>query len=94
MIKQQISIAPTLCRKPGMKIISYLTRPLNTDAFRQKRIATAHPGRFWAHGRSFKMHDLSKRMHAGICTPSSMHSDRFSSDPGQGQFQRILYTAA
>ena len=77
-----------------MKIIRHLTRPQDADSVWQKRITTAHPGRFGAHDGRFEMHDLRKRMHACVSSPSGMHTNWFSSNPCQGMFQRILYATA
>ena len=49
-----------------MKLFIYNMRPFNSYRIRQMCIHAAHPGRQWPLGICFKMHYLTKRMHAEL----------------------------
>ena len=66
VIVDNVAITSVDCRKTGVKIVSAVADPMNSNISGQRRIDTHHPGAETPDRRSFKVRNLIAGMNTGI----------------------------
>ena len=90
-IDQYVTIATAEGGETRMKIGADRMHPAHGNGVGEKGIYAAHPGGEWPAYRRIEMNDLSGRMHARICSPSTNDFDRHASNLLQRRFERVLH---